>query len=39
MYENLVSSNVIKETRPGCRNLQKSLLMVNLSGIFPGRMQ
>ena len=28
--------NIIEEIRPGCRNLQKTQIMVNLSEIFLG---
>ena len=30
--------NIAEEIRPGCRNLQRSLIMVNLSEIFLGGM-
>ena len=30
--------NIVKEIRPGCRNLQRSQIMVNLSEIFLGGM-
>ena len=33
------SSNVVEEIRLSCRNLQRSLIMVNLSKIFLGGMQ
>ena len=33
------SSNVVEEIRPGCRNLQRSLIVVNLSGIFVAGIQ
>ena len=33
------SSNVVEEIRSGCRSLQRSLIMVNLSEIFLGGMQ
>ena len=26
--------NIVEEIKPGCRNLQRSLIMVNLSEIF-----
>ena len=32
-------SNVTGEMKPGCRNLQISLIKANLSGIFRGGMQ
>ena len=31
--------NIVEEIRPGCRNLQRSLIMVNLSETFLGGMQ
>ena len=34
--ETSLSSNVVEAIRPGCRNLQRSLIMVNLSEIFFG---
>ena len=30
--------NIVEEIRPGCRNLQRSQIMVNLSEIFLGGM-
>ena len=30
--------NIVEEIRAGCRNLQRSLIMVNLSEIFLGGM-
>ena len=30
--------NIVEEIRPGCRNLQRSQIMVNLSEIFLGWM-
>ena len=33
------SSNVVEEIRPGCRNLKRSLIMLNLSEIFLGCME
>ena len=33
------SLNVVEEIRLSCRNLQRSLIMVNLSKIFLGGMQ
>ena len=30
--------NVVEKIRPGCKNLQSSLIMVNLSDIFLGAM-
>ena len=30
--------NMVEEIRPGCRNLQRSQIMVNLSEIFLGGM-
>ena len=30
--------NIVEEIRPGCRNLQRSQIMVNLSEIFLGAM-
>ena len=30
--------NIIEQTRPDCRNLQRSLIIVNLSEIFLGGM-
>ena len=30
--------NIVEEIRPGCRNLQRSQIMVNLSEIFLGEM-
>ena len=33
------SSDVLEEIRPGCRNLKRSLIMIDLSEIFPGGMQ
>ena len=30
--------NIVEEIRPGCRNLQRSQIMVNLSKIFLGGM-
>ena len=33
------SSNVVEEIRPGCRNLKRSLIVVNLSEIFLVGMQ
>ena len=33
------SSNVVEEKRPGCRNLQRPLIMVNLSEKLLGEKQ
>ena len=30
--------NIVKEIKSGCRNLQRSQIMENLSEIFPGGM-
>ena len=30
--------NIVEEIRPGCRNLQRSQIIVNLSEIFLGGM-
>ena len=30
--------NIVEEISPGCRNLQRSQIMVNLSEIFLGEM-
>ena len=34
--ETSLSANVVEAIRSGCRNLQRSLIMVNLSEIFSG---
>ena len=34
--ETSLSSNVVEAIRSGCRNVQRSLIMVNLSEIFSG---
>ena len=39
MGEPSFSSNVVEEIRLSCRNLQRSLIMINLSKMFLGGMQ